>query len=129
MPSLKEYDGGAHLSEGDVSLDCVKSLKMVQVRIKLSKIDPFRKGVMLYLGRTDSELCPMAAVSVNLAVRGRASGPFFVFNGGEPLSKEIFVGEFVRLCGRLEWIVINMLVIVFELGRLPQLQQLVWRII
>ena len=24
MPSLKEYDGGAHLSEGDMSLDCVK---------------------------------------------------------------------------------------------------------
>ena len=29
VPSLKEYDGGAHLSEGDVSLDSVKSPKMV----------------------------------------------------------------------------------------------------
>ena len=29
VPSLKEYDGGAHLSEGDVSLDCVKSPKIV----------------------------------------------------------------------------------------------------
>ena len=34
MPSLKAYDGGAHLSEGDVSLDSLKSPKMVQVRIK-----------------------------------------------------------------------------------------------
>ena len=91
VPSLKEYDGGAHLSEGDVSLDSVKSPKMVQVRVKQSKTDPFRKGVMVYLGRTGGELCPVAAVSAYLAVRGRAPGPFLVFKGGEPLSREIFV--------------------------------------
>ena len=34
VPSLKEYDGGTQLIEGDVSLDSVKSPKMVQVRIK-----------------------------------------------------------------------------------------------
>ena len=55
VPSLKEYDGGAHLSKGDVWLDCMKSRKMVQVRIKQSKTDLFRKGVMVYLGRTDCE--------------------------------------------------------------------------
>ena len=64
---------------------------MVQVRIKQSKTDPFRKGVMVYLGSTGGELCPVAAVSAYLAVRGRAPGPFFVFEGGEPLSREVFV--------------------------------------
>ena len=98
MPSLKEYDGGAHLSEGDVSLDSVKFPKMVQVRIKQSKTNPFRKGVMVYLGRTGGELCPVAAVSAYLAVRGRVPGPFFVFKGGEPLSGEIFVR---RVCAAL----------------------------
>ena len=88
---MKEYDGGAHLSEGDVSLDSVKSPKIVQVRIKQFKTDPFRKGVMVYLGRTGGELCPVAVVSAYLAVRGRAPSRFFVFKGGEPLSREIFV--------------------------------------
>ena len=77
VPSLKEYDGGAHLSEGDVSLDCVKSPKMVQVRIKQSKTDRFRKGVMVYLGRIGSELCPVAVVSAYLAVREGCQVRFF----------------------------------------------------
>ena len=63
----------------------------MQVRIKQSKTDPFRKGVMVYLGRTGGELCPVAAVSAYLAVRGRAPGPYFGFKGGEPLAREIFV--------------------------------------
>ena len=54
-------------------------------------MDPFRKGVMVYLGRTGGKLCPVAAVSAYFAVRGRALGLFFVFKGGEPLSREIFV--------------------------------------
>ena len=91
MPSLKEYDGGAHLSEGDMSLDCVKSPNIEQVRIKQSKTDPFRKCMIVYLGRTGSELCPMAVVSAYLMMRGRAPGPFYVFKGGEPLYREIFV--------------------------------------
>ena len=130
MPSLKEYDGGTHLSEGVMSLDCVKSPKMVQVRIKQSKMDPFRKGVMVYLGRTGGELCPVAAVSAYLTVRGRAPGPFFVFKGCEPLSREIFVRR-VRAALREVGVDSDMStrVIVFELGRLPQLRQLVWRIL
>ena len=49
VPSLKEYDGGAHLSEGDVSLDSVKSPKMVQVRVKQSN-GSFQKGCDGLLG-------------------------------------------------------------------------------
>ena len=86
--------------------------------------DPFRKGVMVYLGRTGGELCPVAAVSAYLAVRGRVPGPFFVFKGGEPLSREIFVR---RVRAALREILISTRVIVFKLGRLPQLRQLVWR--
>ena len=63
----------------------------MQDRIKQSKTDPFRKGVMVYLGRTGGELCPVVVVSAYLAVRGKAPGPFFGFKGGEPLAREIFV--------------------------------------
>ena len=48
VPSAKEYDPGGHLSEGDVTLDNVSAPTLVQVRIKASKTDPFRKGVVRF---------------------------------------------------------------------------------
>ena len=45
VPSLTAYDPGAHLSVGDVTLDKAVAPTMVQVNIKASKTDPFRKGV------------------------------------------------------------------------------------
>ena len=74
VPSAREYDPGGHLSEGDVTPDDVS---LVQVRIKASKTDPFRKGVVVYLGRADNDLYPVGAVAAYLAVRGREPGPFF----------------------------------------------------
>lgn len=45
---------------------------MVQVRIKVSKMDPFRQ---VYLGRTgNDDLCPVRAVPAYLAVRGNSPG-------------------------------------------------------
>ena len=88
---MREYDQEAHLSEGDVMVDSVSKPTVVQVRIKESKTDPFRKGVMVYLGFTEDELCPVAAVTAYLAVRGRDSGPFFRLKGGAPLSREVLV--------------------------------------
>ena len=39
-------------------VDSVSKPTVVQVRIKESKTDPFRKGMMVYLGFTEDELCP-----------------------------------------------------------------------
>ena len=91
MVDSGEYDQEAHLSEGDVMVDSVSKPTAVQVRIKESKTDPFRKGVMVYLGFTEDELCPVAAVTAYLAVRGRDPGPFFRLKGGAPLSREVLV--------------------------------------
>lgn len=91
VSSMREYDQEAHLSEGDVMVDSVSKPTVVQVRIKESKTDPFRKGVMVYLGFTEDELCPVAAVTAYLAVRGRDPGPFFRLKGGAPLSREVLV--------------------------------------
>ena len=68
VPSAREYNPGGHLSEGDVTLDNVSAPTLVQVRIKASKMDPFRKRVVVYLGRTDNDLCPVVAVAAYLAV-------------------------------------------------------------
>ena len=91
VPSMKSYDPGCHLSAGDVTLDSLTSPKVVQIHIKALKTDPFRKGVMVYLGRTDNILCPVGAVTAYLAVRGKSPGPFFRLASGAPLSREMLV--------------------------------------
>ena len=91
VPSLREYDPESHLSEGDVTLDKLSVPTLVQVRIKASKTDPFRKGVVIYLGRTGNDLCPVGAIAAYLAVRGRHPGPFFKFVTGAPLSRVALV--------------------------------------
>lgn len=91
VESLKAYDPGCHLSVGDVALDSLTDPKVVQVRIKASKTDPFRKGVTIFLGRTGDELCPVAAVTAYLAVRGETPGAFFKWSSGVPLSREMLV--------------------------------------
>ena len=91
VPSAGEYDPGAHLSYGDVMLDSRESPTMAQVNIKASKTDPFRKGVSIYIGRTNNGLCPVAALAAYFAARGSGPGPFFRFSNGSPLTRDIFV--------------------------------------
>ena len=74
IPSEAEYDTGAHLNFEDIAINNLEKLTIMQVRIKASKTDPFRKGVELYLGRTSNELCPISAMLAYLAVRGDKSG-------------------------------------------------------
>ena len=74
---MTEYNPEGHLSEGDISLHSLTEPSVVRVHIKASKTDPFHKGVIVYLGRTGNELCPVVAVATYLAVRARQPGPFF----------------------------------------------------
>ena len=90
-PAGLQYDPGAHLSYGDVSLDSNENPSLARVSIKASKTDPFRKGVAVYLGRTNNDLCPVTALAAYLAVRGTLPGPFFLLANGCPLTREMFV--------------------------------------
>ena len=66
---------------------------MVQINIKASKTDPFRKGISVFFGRTNSSLCPVAAMAAYLASRKGDPGPFFKFRDGLPLSQQKFVAK------------------------------------
>ena len=66
--SDSDYDAGTHLSYGDVHLDNSVDPQFLEVCIKASKTDPFRKGVQIYLGRTGTDLCPVVA-AVNYRVQ------------------------------------------------------------
>ena len=52
---MREYDPEGHLSEGGVSPDSQTDPAVVQVHIKASKTDPFRKGEYVYLERTGND--------------------------------------------------------------------------
>lgn len=93
VPSVQEYDATAHLSFADVAMDNLSSPAQMQVRIKASKTDPFRKGVDLYIGRASNGLCPITAMLQYLSVRGGKSGPLFRFEDGKPLTRPRFVAK------------------------------------
>ena len=88
---MKDYDPVGHLSESDGTVDRSDDPQLVRVHIKASKSDPFRKGVFVYLGKTGVDLCPVAAVSVYLAVHGCQKGPLFCFVSGVPLSRDALI--------------------------------------
>ncbi len=72
IPSDKLFDEGVHLLRKDIHVD---NLSDPQVRIKASKTDPFRQGVLVYVGRTYKALCPVSAILAYLVMRGNNPGP------------------------------------------------------
>ena len=45
----------------------------------------------MYLGRTNVDVCPVAAVLAYMVIRGPAPGPFFRFEDGKYLTRGCFV--------------------------------------
>ena len=86
-----EFDPGVHLSAADVSVDSHSSPSYIAVNIKASKIDPFRRGVTIYLGRTRGTICPVVATLKYMVERDLSKGPLFRFENGRVLTRERFV--------------------------------------
>lgn len=93
VPSHSAYDPSVHLSLADVSVDSQTNPQTVILRIKASKTDQHRVGVNIFLGRTNNDLCPVAAVLSYISRRGTADGPLFHFQNGSPLTRDAFVKE------------------------------------
>ena len=91
VPSQDAYDPTSHLSFNDIAVDAHTNPTVMEIRVKASKTDPFRRGVNLYIGRTNNDLCPIAAMMAYLAIRGGSEGPLFRFKSGQPLTRERFV--------------------------------------
>ena len=97
VPFVGAYDPDVHLSEADVKVDSRSKPSYIEVRIKASKTDVFRKGIIIYLGVTGNDLCPVAAVLSYLVSSPKSaakeSHPFFCFSNNQPLTGEKFVKE------------------------------------
>ena len=91
VPSEKDYDSSALLSYGDVLFDSTKSSTLTQVNIKASKTDLFRGGVAIYVGRTNNDVCPVAALAAYISIRGTKAGPFFLLENQTALTRDRFV--------------------------------------
>ena len=92
LRSTKEFDASSSLGPQDISVDQHSNPSMICVHIKQSKTDPFRHGVNIYMGRTNTELCPVAAILAYVAIRPSSPGPFFVMKDGSPLTRAHLVG-------------------------------------
>ena len=76
VPSQEAYDPAVHLNKGDVAVDDPAAPSIIKITIKQSKTDPFRKGINIFLGKTSSDLCPVAAILNYLLERGSQKRPF-----------------------------------------------------
>ena len=76
------FDPDSHLSVCDLQVDCLLNPSCLKIHIKCSKTDPFGSGCDVYLGKGNSDVCPLAAISSYLHVRGEAPGPLFFFRDG-----------------------------------------------
>lgn len=91
VDSLDSFDPEWHLTPRDIAVDDVNSPSLLRVHVKGSKTDQTRVGVELFVGRTDNELCPVAAILAYVAIRGQEDGPFFLLSTGKPLSRQVLV--------------------------------------
>ena len=62
VPSQSGYDSTSHLSFDDMAVDDPLHPNLVQLTLKASKTDPFRRGMQLVIGSTQDDLCPVAAL-------------------------------------------------------------------
>ena len=93
---VSDFDPAASLCLGDIAVDQHQDPSVVQVRLKQSKTDPFRRGVSIYLGRTQTDLCPVVAILAYIAVRPAVNGPLFVFKDGSFLTRDGLVSAIRR---------------------------------
>lgn len=93
VPAEGDFDANDHLAFGDVSVDSLTKPSVMCIRVKRSKTDPFRRGINVYLGRTDNALCPVSAMLAYLSARGGSQGPLFRFQDGRALTRDRFVAQ------------------------------------
>ena len=93
VPSEADYSASTHLSYGDVVLDSSLEPSALEVKLKASKTDPFRQGVTVVVGRTNSSvgLCPVVANVAYMVARGATPGAYFTYSDGKMLTRDRFV--------------------------------------
>ena len=75
------------MSPKDITVDSHTNPQLLTIHLRHSKTDPFGAGCFIYLGRTNTFPCPVAAILSYLAMRPQSQGPLFIFEDGAPLTR------------------------------------------
>ena len=86
VPTQGDYDESTHLSLKHISVDSRNNPCLIKVHIKRLKTDLFQQVVDIFLGATDSSICPVADILPYLAVKGSQPGSLFITNDGKNLT-------------------------------------------
>ena len=89
-PNHSTYNSTVHLSFSDLAVDNRNSPSFIRLTIKQSKTDCFRHGNFVYLGKTDCDVGPVAAILPYLSARGASPGPLFLLENQKPLTRTTF---------------------------------------
>ena len=81
----------------DIVLDSHTSPTVVRICLRWAKCDPFGQGIFIYLGKTASSVCPVAALVDYLAIRPNHAGSLFTWHDGSPLCRYNFVARLRRV--------------------------------
>ena len=84
-------DPHRHFAWGDVSVNNVEQPSLLKTHLKFSKCNQFRKGIDIFVGSNNNEICPILACLAYITVQGSSPGPFFCLEDGSPLTKAMFV--------------------------------------
>ena len=88
--SPTSYNKDKHLSMGEIAVDSHENPTVMTIFLRSSKTDQFGQGTTLYVGRGDTQLCPISAMMHYLAAQPTVPGPLFINQGGTPLTKQSF---------------------------------------
>ena len=91
VESPQQFDAAWHLTPKDIAVDNTVNPTLLRIHLKGSKTDQTRIGIDLYVGRTETELCPLSAVLAYIAIRGQDDEPLFKLKNGRPLSCQLLV--------------------------------------
>ena len=99
VPSQGAYDKEVHLSPSDLAVDNKAHPHLLRDTIKQLETDPFRQGITLFLGRTESSFCPVTVILPFLAIRGNQPGPLFILSDGRILTRQLFSAYLDNILG------------------------------
>ena len=89
VPSLSAFDPSRHLTVSDVAVDVPLNPFCLQICVKASKTDPFRKGCNIFIAPGSPPLGAVQAVVSLLERRDNSPGPLFLYENGLPLSHSL----------------------------------------
>ena len=80
-----------NLEPTDIAVDNRSDPTYITVKLRRHKTDQHGIGTTIVIGRTGTELCPVAAVLSYLAWRPASPGPLFIQQDGTPLTRSSLV--------------------------------------